>query len=1430
MGKSNSNIHRYPLNGRYATLGDLVQIFGKYSEDYKKISHTDEGWGEYQPFKAIVFGNNYNSNGDLIAQNPYELAWFDNVYSETEKQQDGKTMKIIQDKDSNIYGFDRPIRAKDVKNSSQDSGSYVFRFIIPTEAKDPKGLSRYYYNYKNSYGESTVMYAVQNIIKLFKKKYGNVSNVKNFFFGQTDFNDGIKDSTAVPLRILSDDMPIYVYLGSSNNNFLNNPTSNKTCYDIANFTYSYVKSISLTQNEISRDISNHIIPWNTTHNPINVLSQTRSINKITLIDDNGTIFKTGSDELITIDYEATQKWDWKEGSTDISDSSIFSGTVYLKLQINNKFEYYNGNNESLQDIITKANSSKSNEVIPSIFCLNNQAKDTLYDMISGSSAYSNLGSIAWSYQYIQYPNYTDDFKVWLDSLQNTYTKWNEGETLKRAPNKAGNNVAATNTKLELLINYFFSDQKTSDNSYAYRNNNANKIDDNNYYKILYFTKIFLNSQRFFTSYVHAFSYVKVSNKTYASNEPILLCDINMFEIIESFEIVSAVHNPATALPAYPITKDTKIQIDVKYKIKFKDINSPSVPESWTFTISFADIINASANTEKDYIYYSLKQVGGGEIKYGNLGFPSLRGTLDGIIDASLGTYAWPSTDQLELTMDNLTQEYIDNRTEYEDTNNSNTYSGMEDLKNQGPCGMLRIKGVYDKSSEDNKKASAFDIDVSLYRHKNFYGTINSLAATGGQEVNIYYNEEVVYKDNDIPNTSITYIASTKLYNFSEVNNEFNNISGNIYTVQPMNNQHFYMTLKTETGKFRYYKSRVKVVEEGTTEKTGYTNDLDVSFWVDNAGGWNSYTNVVSKNTTNSKTELQYEININNMYSKYHYIKFKFKDSDINYYIKLSSNSGSNNIKICPLVGINNAAYEQSSILGYDNPINTIKRNQFRYGYLIYNTDKNYAFNSTVYDVQQCSSESYQKNSDGSTYNINNINTAYFKVTSLKFEDNVNGKTYYSSNKNPTLNAVITTSNNSYQIYKDYYLFSSAIPLQNLGGNNKYVYFSASPIYIVNVSSNITNNISNTGVDKDNNNVNQIISNSHLIVENFQYSNKLPTITNNFVIFASNENAWINSDNIKIKYNNNTKTLGEFANEYLSSLSYNINIKGLSKDITLSNSNLSNTKFPNVSSNLVSNRENIIYMEISGNVDTYDLTIKSMPDNITNSTVTGISKGTECSISASTSNNYQFDHWEFNNRDVIINSTTSSNTTIKYNGSDSSITITAYYKCLLVINKGEYDGTIIKYPVVTGDYYEYNKSVTLTCEDKNDSNYYFDSYTNNSNTIENNPYQLTIMDYTEITVNYKKYITVITSIQISGETTNVPDTIAIIDAQTKIKETKGFSISLTIKNTNEYKFKEFKVDNVKNQTITSNNNVHTITGNVQDPNINKISIIGVIEKI
>lgn len=192
---------KYPINGRVTTLNDLVHEYGASSswpKDNKKYDLIDNPETIVsQPFQNLVFKDALDANNKFVGERPYEIVYFDNVYSNTERDSTGKHMKIIQKSDSSVFTDNYPggisgheyIKAGDVADPGKIiSGKYGFKFIVASQ-NDKK---QYYYNYRTSTGEATVMYALRNIIKILKKSNKNLLTcIQQLFIPKID-KDGNK--------------------------------------------------------------------------------------------------------------------------------------------------------------------------------------------------------------------------------------------------------------------------------------------------------------------------------------------------------------------------------------------------------------------------------------------------------------------------------------------------------------------------------------------------------------------------------------------------------------------------------------------------------------------------------------------------------------------------------------------------------------------------------------------------------------------------------------------------------------------------------------------------------------------------------------------------------------------------------------------------------------------------------------------------------------------------------------------------------------------------------------------------------------------------------------------------------------------------------------------------------------------------------------
>lgn len=262
---------KYPINGRVTTLNDLVHEYGAYSIWPKNSTYTlfDTSKIMLQPFQNLVFKDTLDANNKFVGKRPYEIVYFDNVYSTTERDTTGKHMKIIQKSDSSVFTDLYPggisgheyIRAGDVANPGNIiSGKYGFKFIVASQ-NDKK---QYYYNYRTSTGEATVMYALRNIIKILKKH------------GITNLSESFK--------------PLFI------------PVKNEK----GDTTYPGIDNI-IENNELKSDAYKYLGDFIWTYKNINIENYTRTEQSILTIAQKNGYLTLNNNDLSSID-ELLQNW------------------------------------------------------------------------------------------------------------------------------------------------------------------------------------------------------------------------------------------------------------------------------------------------------------------------------------------------------------------------------------------------------------------------------------------------------------------------------------------------------------------------------------------------------------------------------------------------------------------------------------------------------------------------------------------------------------------------------------------------------------------------------------------------------------------------------------------------------------------------------------------------------------------------------------------------------------------------------------------------------------------------------------------------------------------------------------------------------------------------------------------------------------------
>lgn len=918
---------KYPINGRVATLNDIVHEYGASSSWPKSTKYTflDTSNIVSQPFQNLVFKDTLDANNKFVGERPYEIVYFDNVYSTTERDTTGKHMKIIQKNDSDVFSGLYPggisgheyIKAGDVANPLKIiEGKYGFKFIVASQ----NGKKQYYYNYRTSTGEATVMYALRNIIKILKENDKNLLTcIQQLFIPKIDKDD------------------------------------NKTYPEIDNI---------INNNELKTDAYKYLGDFIWTYKNIQIKNYT---------------------------------------TTEQSILNIASSKGYLKLDTNIR--------SSINDVLN-----------------------------------------AW----------------------------------------VGDNI---------------------DNNYSYNQ-------ESQYNQLKYYLNIFANSQRFFVSYVTGFRFGKISNKSYLQIDPVLRCDLGVLRIYESLIIISAIHDWQTALPAGEITYDTSINIILKYKVKYKNIQTYSSPIITTIgPITFNDIKKYreptikgdNGETIENDIWYTLKtyvteknnqapSIPYGEkydentkyydntYKYGTTYFPALPSDEFSTIDSSISTISyslqdlrWPANEDLQLSSIKAVEESRNNpkfsnpnnpsAKNAVDTNNISAFgtdTSITDIVSRGiaPFGILRIHNSLELTDK-NKKTSAYYIDTSIYRCKNYYYIDQSDQSSDTATVNAYFTPR--YKSYS-PYIEIPIYRTDENINSTELSDKFKNILdtlGNYYSM-PSNLNTLYFTVQSGSAKTITYASGYIKKQDNNDAK--YTNNNTFEFYYidpyDN-NSWIKYTDsdiIVTAQPQTNNIVNQYEISFNfsKIYSKYWQIKLS--DIKQNFYFRCNQNKnvGETKMYIYNLFVTDN----MDGTIEYQLGVYTQNPNDLSLKYAIFNeTSDNdylnkqnalYIFDSTF-------------NNPSNIYTINTDSHIYIQLISIKNSER------YISNYSENLNKIIlyaaypeqNNGENKYKFVNTIIFYgkyqNSRVKIENYI-NKPNIYLSFEPIYIIKTG-NITESKDSNVIDE-----------------------------------------------------------------------------------------------------------------------------------------------------------------------------------------------------------------------------------------------------------------------------------------------------------------------------------------------------------------------------
>ena len=906
---------KYPINGRVATLNDIVHEYGASSSWPKSTKYTflDTSNIVSQPFQNLVFKDTLDANNKFVGERPYEIVYFDNVYSTTERDTTGKHMKIIQKNDSDVFSGLYPggisgheyIKAGDVANPLKIiEGKYGFKFIVASQ-NDKK---QYYYNYRTSTGEATVMYALRNIIKILKENDKNLLTcIQQLFIPKIDKDD--------------------------------------------NKTYPEINNI-INNNELKTDAYKYLGDFIWTYKNIQIKNYT---------------------------------------TTEQSILNIAASKGYLKLDTNTR--------SSINDVLNE----------------------------------------------------------WV-----------------------GNNI---------------------DNNYSYNQ-------ESQYNHLKYYLNIFANSQRFFVSYVTGFRFGKISNKSYLQIDPVLRCDLGVLRIYESLIIISAIHDWQTALPAGEITYDTSINIILKYKVKYKNIQTYSSPIITTIgPITFNDIKKYREPTIKgdneetieNDIWYTLKtyvteknnqappipygkkydentKYYDNTYKYGTTYFPALPSDEFSTIDSSVSTISyslqdlrWPANEDLQLSSIKAVEESRNNpkfsnpnnpsAKNAVDTNNISAFgtnTSITDIVSRGiaPFGILRIHNSLELTDK-NKKTSAYYIDTSIYRCKNYYYIDQSDQSSDTATVNAYFTPR--YKSYS-PYIEIPIYRTDENINSTELSDKFKNILdtlGNYYSM-PSNLNTLYFTVQSGSAKTITYASGY--IKKQNNNDAKYTTNNTFEFYYidpDDNSSWIKYTGsdiIVTAQPQTNNIVNQYEISFNfsKIYSKYWQIKLS--DVKQNFYFRCNYNQninvGESKMYIYNLFVTDN----MDGTIEYQLGVYTQNPNDLSLKYAIFNetSDNDYLNKQNALYIFD---STFNNPSNIYTIDTDRNKSIYIQLISIKNSER------YISNYSENLNKIIlyaaypeqNDGKNKYKFVNTIIFYgkyqNSRVKIENYI-NKPNIYLSFEPIYII----------------------------------------------------------------------------------------------------------------------------------------------------------------------------------------------------------------------------------------------------------------------------------------------------------------------------------------------------------------------------------------------
>ena len=908
---------KFPINGRYTTLGDLIHEYAKYSsypDASKNNTYTGTGaetfndiylWNyqeQSMPFVQLIY--NGNPANEQKALYPYSVVWFDNVYGD---HIDPKTrrMQIVQTQDSSTLNFYMPITADSIKNKDAiKDGQFMFRFIIPDKVTG--NSDHFYYNYRTANNEAVVMYALRNLLEITKDK--------KFYFGE------LNTATSEPkYRILNNECTHTLKFKYSYKKVNNKNSQATTVFDqeqTVQGTVTEQESAHTREQCKNKLASGGVFKFNPTND-------TECEFSISTTVFDGTFFQT-------IDVSGVLPFNTEAPADDLADYTTYTLTEF-KFIAWNSFDTDPLPDDDSEELISRVSAGTCLPLfnidddtigIKERLCLFDINGDEIVSL--KPDAYKYLGNYFWTLMYVQHNNYTSIVKYHEGVNQNgvsiidesraiykstetdngkTFTHYDLHNYIRSHPveciKKNGNIKSGLEMLTDLAHDMAAANDATTDKTN--RNNKYLRNGTNNYAKALYFLTLFVNSQRFFVSHITSFEYVNISNKSYALREPLLRCDLGLFQIIESITITKAVQTVDTILPPWSLDADTKIDIAITYRIKYKDIPQLKDGNSiLSFTLkdfwNIKDNDNTPDEEGKIKRWVRLVQPGSyGEVSKGIISKENVSdnenpdfGATDAFgtnhflqpidknqpsySDCSLGTLKWPLNDTDLEVQDERTLKLLAGNTSdennYASTANSTTFGSKswDDLKddNYAPFGYLRIFDYLDSKQID----SSFIINVPILRCKNWWFTEAESTSIDTAEICSYFDP--IYTDAQIaePKPKIGIYTNSYAYgndgsNIQNIINMLNKLPIAAPTLIGSEMIKQYFGTKIGRAKKWIYASGASELDPNSKTEQIYNSTKKLYFETMNStlGAWILRDSIeyIDVHTNNSRTVSQYSI-------------------------------------------------------------------------------------------------------------------------------------------------------------------------------------------------------------------------------------------------------------------------------------------------------------------------------------------------------------------------------------------------------------------------------------------------------------------------------------------------------------------------------------------------------------------------------------------